>query len=376
MYLYVQILFSTVSVFELSKAYDNLALNRQAEQSSTSASGDKRASWAVDNNTDQKFEVCASTKQENIVWWRVDLGEVKSIHDIRVFIRNDSNDNIEKRLCDHAGFSLYISNTTCAVSPNDGYLCYQNNGTLFQLESDHVCTRHGRYVTYYNRRQKEITAELCEVQVFGCASGVYGENCEMKCPINCRGNQCDIVTGACLQCTDGWKGQHCDQNITVEVFVPVQLPSTRSSSQLQIYRAAVGVLFLALVIFIGITIALFITARKLKAMQTKDGYITHITTEQDNGYASLDVELSNQYTQIGVNGTEDLANSHRYTQIRASQRQPQESSEARGSQTSVKSTGGRGDGESSGHQYSQIGVNKNKNKLQESDSSNNYVHVL
>ncbi|XP_061165241.1 uncharacterized protein LOC133174188 [Saccostrea echinata] len=374
MYIYVHILFCVVTVLKFSKTYDNLALNRQAEQSSTKAV-QAGPNLVVDNNTDQRFASCASTEQTSVVWWRVDLGEVKSIHDIRVFYRNDSDNYIQLRLKYHAGFSLYISNTKCSNSPNEGYLCYQNNGTVFHLESDHVCTRHGRYVTYYNWRQKDLTyAELCEVQVFGCASaGVYGENCEKKCPINCRNNQCDIVTGACLQCIDGWGGQHCDQNLTVEVFVPMPLTSTPSSSQLQIYRALVGGLFLALVVFVGVTIALSYIARKLhvKTKQTKNGHTTHITTEQDNGYATLGVELNHQYSQLGISTTENVSGEHRYLQIRANRRQPQESSDARGSQTSVKSIE---DTEPSDHHYSQLGVNRTKS--QESNNSNNYVHIL
>jgi hypothetical protein len=79
------------------------------------------------------------------------------------------------RVANHAGFSLYISNTT---EHTRGHLCYKNNATLPPLYSEHVCIRHGRYVTYYNARgggevvppgsrARETIAELCEVQVFG-----------------------------------------------------------------------------------------------------------------------------------------------------------------------------------------------------------------
>ena len=83
------------------------------------------------------------------------------------------------RVGNHAGFSLYISESRCEL-PTGGYLCYKNQDKLPPLESDHVCKHHGRYVTYYNKRTgdgadfpfkvtslTETMAEICEVQVFG-----------------------------------------------------------------------------------------------------------------------------------------------------------------------------------------------------------------
>lgn len=75
---------------------ENLALNKRAEQSSTLPSqADAGPMRAVDNNTDQILSSsgtnCARTDVSSIVWWRVDLGEIRSIHDIRVYYRNDSD---------------------------------------------------------------------------------------------------------------------------------------------------------------------------------------------------------------------------------------------------------------------------------------------
>ena len=45
----------------------------------------------------------------------------------------------------------------------------------------------------------------------GCSvAGMYGESCDEACPINCRDNLCDIETGACLNCNEGFKGEQCD----------------------------------------------------------------------------------------------------------------------------------------------------------------------
>lgn len=71
---------------------ENLALNKKAEQSSVYAE-DIDPNLAVDNNTDQTYTNCARTTLASEVWWQVDLGGTKSIHDIRVFYRNDSDAN-------------------------------------------------------------------------------------------------------------------------------------------------------------------------------------------------------------------------------------------------------------------------------------------
>ncbi|XP_061193000.1 uncharacterized protein LOC133201222 [Saccostrea echinata] len=130
---------------------------------------------AVDGITIQREGSCAQTKYDHVVWWRVDLGEIKAIYNIKVFYRNDSNNNDSLRMSEHAGFSLFISNTT---KLKDGYLCYKNTDTFPHLLSKHVCVERGRYVTYYNERGNGVIvplgsrrnttiAELCEVQVFG-----------------------------------------------------------------------------------------------------------------------------------------------------------------------------------------------------------------
>ncbi|XP_048773766.2 receptor-type tyrosine-protein phosphatase kappa-like isoform X4 [Ostrea edulis] len=175
----------TIGIFTLcfyllvdrSQGYEDIALWRPAFQSSSFNSvHNVSAVLAVDGNTNQRLSgnSCARTDFASEVWWRVDLGSVKSIYSIKVFFRNDSDQFVYNRVKAHAGFSLYISNTT---EHTKGHLCYKNNVTLPPLLSEHVCIRHGRYVTYYNARGSGVVvppesrprttiAELCEIQVF------------------------------------------------------------------------------------------------------------------------------------------------------------------------------------------------------------------
>lgn len=50
----------------------------------------------------------------------------------------------------------------------------------------------------------------------GCEKpGLYGSNCEIPCPSNCRDSSCHIQNGTCIQCKPGWLGMYCDIGIII-----------------------------------------------------------------------------------------------------------------------------------------------------------------
>uniref|UniRef100_A0A8W8P0A2 protein-tyrosine-phosphatase n=1 Tax=Magallana gigas TaxID=29159 RepID=A0A8W8P0A2_MAGGI len=52
---------------------------------------------------------------------------------------------------------------------------------------------------------------------WGCIdSGVYGKNCTLMCPVNCKEGKCDINTGHCLKCIPGYQGQNCYKTHTIK----------------------------------------------------------------------------------------------------------------------------------------------------------------
>ncbi|XP_062587740.1 receptor-type tyrosine-protein phosphatase epsilon-like isoform X2 [Saccostrea cucullata] len=209
-----------------TNGYDNLSVGKHCEQSSMwtcSGEGCKmyEANNAVDGkiNTCMRTEVIGSSSSHKTVWWRVDLGDIKSIYSIRIQFKDFGQEFSDRQRGRLAGFSLYVSNTKVIKK---SYLCYKDGPELPPLDISKICTMHGRYVTFYNERNKTsypvgyematVSTEICEVNVMGCKTdGFYGKNCDLPCPLQCQDRRCHIKKGTCLGCTSGWIGEFCNK---------------------------------------------------------------------------------------------------------------------------------------------------------------------
>ncbi|XP_062573675.1 multiple epidermal growth factor-like domains protein 10 [Saccostrea cucullata] len=154
-------------------------------------------------------------------WWRVDLGDIHSVYSIRIIFRNYSElgDYELRQRGRFAGFYLFLTNTKNLV---DGILCYKDGPELPPLDFSTTCIGYGRFFIFYNERfsgkiypegyTADIVNELCEVNVKGCFnSNVYGSECNISCPENCRESRCHIVNGTCFNCKAGWIEDTCNK---------------------------------------------------------------------------------------------------------------------------------------------------------------------
>nr|XP_022305526.1 receptor-type tyrosine-protein phosphatase epsilon-like isoform X2 [Crassostrea virginica] len=203
-------------------AYDDLSKQKIATQSTTVQGDQYKAGNAVDRDT----KTCMRTKEigqgeqiiDKTVWWKVDLGGVYNIYSVNIQFRNYDGYG-SRQQGRFAGFSLYISNTGNRETSS---LCYKDGPALPPLNFTTTCTLSGRYVIFYNERLNGVTyppgyilntnlyTELCEVTVYGCSKpGVYGSNCSIPCPNNCRYRTCHIMDGTCFGCEAGYKGTIC-----------------------------------------------------------------------------------------------------------------------------------------------------------------------
>nr|XP_022305543.1 protein draper-like isoform X2 [Crassostrea virginica] len=199
-------------------AYDDLSYKKEASQSRTFPGTGYGAENAADGNTAtcMRADYIGPNSPYKTVWWRVDLGGVYNIYSVNILFKN--YDAYESRQQGRfAGFSLYISNTGDRDSSS---LCYKDGPALPPLNFTTTCTLSGRYVIFYNERLDGVTypagyeviayTELCEVTVNGCSKhGVYGRNCNIPCPNNCRYRTCHIQNGTCFGCEAGYKGTIC-----------------------------------------------------------------------------------------------------------------------------------------------------------------------
>nr|XP_034321740.1 multiple epidermal growth factor-like domains protein 11 [Crassostrea gigas] len=152
------------------------------------------------------------------MWWKVDLGGLYNIYSINIIFKNyDGFQNRQRGR--FAGFSLYVSNSG---DISGSTLCYKDDQHLPPLNFSTVCIKRGRYVIFYNERLdgviypdgyelQNVYIEICEVIIQGCNKfGVYGFNCNMTCPTNCRNDTCHIQNGKCYTCKPGWTGISCE----------------------------------------------------------------------------------------------------------------------------------------------------------------------
>eukprot|EP00105_Crassostrea_gigas_P012979 XP_011429155.1 PREDICTED: cell death abnormality protein 1-like isoform X2 [Crassostrea gigas] len=217
---------SMLGLFCLSSTYENIAINKPAwQQYPYQGKPEWGADRAVDGNkSDLSFagEQCViSANYRSTAEWRVDLGEVLSIHHIFIQYRTGNvvwnrNNGYTARFL---GFSVYVSNST---DKDDGTLCFKDTSytrDTIPNPTNITCVTHGRYIIYYNNRTNPpypagydpyAYNELCEVEVYGCPEpGYNGEDCSSPCSENCQEGHCDIVNKTCWGCVAGYIGSQC-----------------------------------------------------------------------------------------------------------------------------------------------------------------------
>nr|XP_022312314.1 receptor-type tyrosine-protein phosphatase mu-like [Crassostrea virginica] len=196
------------------------------------------ASRANDGNTLTDEKNCAHTApRETIAWFQVYLGKQYSIKSVKIFYRREGNMTDDWKQYRFRQFYLDVANSsaseTTTLTPQRTR-CFTDNSTGNNLPPNVIdipCKQTASYViveTTYNAAENKQTdtgpmLEICEIEVYGCDIGKYGENCEEcpECPFcdvekgTCRCNNCINKNcnnnGHCIQgCMDQFWGSSCE----------------------------------------------------------------------------------------------------------------------------------------------------------------------
>ncbi|XP_069128366.1 platelet endothelial aggregation receptor 1-like [Argopecten irradians] len=198
---------SVLSIFTAVRASQDLAKGKPTSQSSTRDNYD--SSKAIDGCILQYIgsNCCSHTDFGNTeAWWQVDLQQQSVIETVHIIYRDQ---NLLKRL---AGFQIYLSNTSDWRS---GVRCYQDQSTSLDLlfaKQYVACQGVAQYLTIYSDRRThtytwystKAILELCEVYIYGCPLGKFGNgNCNEDC-IDCLDSLCHPTSGICDTCASGY----------------------------------------------------------------------------------------------------------------------------------------------------------------------------
>ncbi|XP_046558970.1 multiple epidermal growth factor-like domains protein 10 isoform X1 [Haliotis rubra] len=178
---------------------ENVAYRRNASSPTRLYMSSWSADKAVDGNRDRDVHHGSCFNAADATWglWKVDLGRQYRIHDVKIYQPTHHPERI--RSC-----VLYLSNT----SSSTGLPCYAvpydnpvNSNGVYSA----VCDGIGRYFSITNSTK----LNLCEVEIYVCSRGFFGETCNEFC--HCAEEACDHLSGLCPgNCRPGWQGFKCD----------------------------------------------------------------------------------------------------------------------------------------------------------------------
>ncbi|XP_071097876.1 laminin subunit alpha-5-like [Haliotis cracherodii] len=192
----------------------NIARGKSTSQSSElqGYGGPFPSDKAVDGSTDQTLQhgSCTHTGDTTSTgaWWRVDINTTLEIRRMRIYLRRqntDRNMGLQVNVSDQLCYTLSADNRQQTVLNID---CGEAlNGSSVKISVN------GPYLT------------LCEVQIFQCSNGWFGDDCDKQCQCQNTTEVCDKETGNCRggcaagkhgpgcqqECNDGWFGSYCNK---------------------------------------------------------------------------------------------------------------------------------------------------------------------
>ncbi|KAK7481790.1 hypothetical protein BaRGS_00026937 [Batillaria attramentaria] len=161
---------------------------------------------AINGNNDTKFLLL--TTQQNCIhtdrgdrtplWW-VDMLKQYTVHWIRLYVRSGQK---------HRMTHLHVTLDQQPVYDSGSEI---PSGSYIDIHANNRLPCKGRNLTIGRTAASDHFINICEVRVWECSDGRYGENCSSTCG-HCRdAAACDKVTGDCAECGGPYKMPVCKE---------------------------------------------------------------------------------------------------------------------------------------------------------------------
>ncbi|XP_062590339.1 multiple epidermal growth factor-like domains protein 10 [Saccostrea cucullata] len=195
---------------------DNLSRRSATKVSLSSVFESWNAALANDGITTQTdYKRCSHTAHGlPKAWLQVDLKDYFSLKSVKIYYRDESNWPPYR----FRQFYLDVSNSSADVtSTSQRIRCYKDETEEPDVPPafiDISCRHTARYIivgTSYDAPEdnpiKGSILEICEIEVYGCGIGKFGELCK-----NCQCSTCSIINGSCpVACSDNCRDTTCNQ---------------------------------------------------------------------------------------------------------------------------------------------------------------------
>lgn len=192
--------------------FENLSKRNTTILDQSSTHRGQGESFANDGNLDLKFAHCSHTDfNRSRAWLQVDLGKPYSISNVQIYYRSEDSwkqYRFRQFYLDVSEFPATTSTTSQRTR------CYTDNTTYPNLPPNIIdisCRQTARYVivetTYVAPESyplKGAILEICEIEIYGCETGKYGDDCR-PC-VGCQ--SCNIQNGRCVPHSQNRSRQH------------------------------------------------------------------------------------------------------------------------------------------------------------------------
>ncbi|XP_062619828.1 uncharacterized protein LOC134281365 [Saccostrea cucullata] len=153
-------------------------------------------------------ETCSITvgnHGEEEAWWKLPFKQMSNVAYLEIYFRSSTVNR-------HVGFSVFVFNNSAYIppsNPSQHKVFTHNPSKCLERVTNVTINKVTQGIALYNPKEPTsrtvcrgfepnfATIEVCEVNVMGCPSKHYGDNCTL-CDVKCRDRQCDAFNGSCI----------------------------------------------------------------------------------------------------------------------------------------------------------------------------------